>query len=82
MHLTPPGWLVAEFHPKRVFLFGSRARGEGSANSDYDILVIVIEITPTADAPGYRLAQRTYRSALRGIPAPIGVIIFSEQKFE
>ncbi|MGK5088359.1 nucleotidyltransferase domain-containing protein [Bdellovibrionota bacterium FG-2] len=70
--------LVAEFHPKRVFLFGSRARGEGSADSDYDILVIM----PTADAPGYRLAQRAHRSALRGIPAPIDVIFFSEQKFE
>jgi predicted nucleotidyltransferase len=34
------------FHLKQVILFGSRARGEEVSGSDYDILVIVDEISP------------------------------------
>ncbi len=70
--------IVAEFHPKRVFLFGSRARGDAVQGSDYDILVIMA----TEETPGYRLAQRAHRGILRGIPAPIDLIFFTEKKFE
>jgi predicted nucleotidyltransferase len=31
--------IVSAFHPRRVMLFGSLARGEGTAESDADILV-------------------------------------------
>ena len=31
--------IVSEFHPRRVMLFGSLARGEGRPDSDADILV-------------------------------------------
>lgn len=31
--------LIATFHPTRIFLFGSRARGDARADSDYDFLV-------------------------------------------
>jgi uncharacterized protein len=70
--------LVLEFHPIRVFLFGSRARGDANEGSDYDLLVIV----PTTKVPGFRLAQQAHRSTLRGIPAPIDVVFFTEKKFE
>lgn len=33
--------LVAEFHPHKIFLFGSRAMGTARDNSDYDILVVM-----------------------------------------
>ncbi len=33
--------VVAYFHPCRVILFGSRARGEAGPDSDFDLLVIV-----------------------------------------
>ena len=29
-----------EFHPQKVILFGSRARGDHSKESDYDLLII------------------------------------------
>jgi hypothetical protein len=32
--------LVAQFHPERIILFGSRARGDARADSDMDLLVI------------------------------------------
>lgn len=32
--------LVAQFHPQRVILFGSQARGSADARSDVDLLVI------------------------------------------
>ena len=44
---------------ERMFLFGSRATGKASKTSDLDILIIV----PGSDEPGYRLAQKAYRSA-------------------
>lgn len=44
--------LVKAFHPQRVYLFGSRARGDDGPDSDYDLMVVVHE----ASEPGYRLA--------------------------
>ena len=71
--------LIREFHPIRIFLFGSRARGDAKEGSDYDLLVIV---PTTTDVPGFRLAQRAHRSIFRGIHAPIDVVFFTEKKFE
>lgn len=31
--------LVSELHPRRIYLFGSRARGDARADSDYDFMV-------------------------------------------
>ena len=42
---------VARLAPKRVFLFGSRARGDAERGSDYDIAI---------DAPGLDDAQWTH----------------------
>ena len=33
--------LVDHFHPTKVFLFGSRARGTADADSDYDLFLVV-----------------------------------------
>jgi uncharacterized protein len=38
--------VIAYFHPRRVILFGSRARGDAGADSDIDLLVIVDDDTP------------------------------------
>lgn len=32
--------LIAEFQPKRIVWFGSRSRGEGGPDSDWDVMVI------------------------------------------
>jgi uncharacterized protein len=51
--------LVAAFQPERIFLFGSRARGDAKPDSDFDLLIVV----STATEPNYRLAQKAYGAA-------------------
>lgn len=38
--------IVAEENPQRVILFGSRARGEARADSDYDLMVVLDDDVP------------------------------------
>ncbi len=38
--------LVAAYRPERIYLFGSRARGDGRPDSDYDVLVVVPDTAP------------------------------------
>lgn len=33
--------LISKFHPRRIYLFGSRARGDAHVDSDYDFLIEV-----------------------------------------
>ncbi len=57
--------VVAYFKPQRVILFGSRARGEATRDSDIDLLVIVDDDTPPEKLtwrPGYE-AHRSRRAA-------------------
>jgi predicted nucleotidyltransferase len=45
--IVPPELLdsvVAYFHPQRIILFGSLARGEAGPDSDIDLLVVVAEV--------------------------------------
>jgi len=54
----------------RIILFGSRARDEGDAASDYDVLVIEPAVENSA-AESVRL-----RSVLDGLGAPIDVLVY------
>ena len=45
--------LVDDCQPERIYLFGSRARGNARADSDYDIMVVAAQ----SDEPAYRRAQ-------------------------
>ena len=38
--------VVAYFHPRRVILFGSMARGDNGPDSDYDLMVILDDDVP------------------------------------
>jgi hypothetical protein len=53
--------LIEVYHPERVYLFGSAARGDAGANSDYDLLLVVPDETPAEfrrSGPGYRAIWR------------------------
>jgi predicted nucleotidyltransferase len=69
--------LVAEFRPREVWLFGSRAWGDPTAKSDVDLLVVVDE---SAEAPVKRM-QRAHR-CLRGLAVAKDVLVQTRAEFE
>ena len=69
--------LVDAYHPQRVYLFGSKARGDDGPDSDYDIMVVV-----EADAePMHRRAVRAYR-VLRGVRTAVDVVVWTREAFD
>jgi len=69
--------LVREFAPDRIYLYGSRARGEQGPDSDYDLLVLVDEATE----PGYQLAQRAHR-CIRDLGVAADVLVWPKDAFD
>ena len=69
--------LIAAFQPERIYLFGSKARGDEGPDSDYDLMVIVRE----AHEPGYRLAQKAH-SVLWGIPTAADILVWTADRFD
>jgi predicted nucleotidyltransferase len=69
--------LTEAYHPDRVYLFGSRARGEAGPDSDYDILLVVPDNAP-AESRRARLAYR----ALRGTGVAADVVVWTRTAFE
>jgi predicted nucleotidyltransferase len=70
--LVPPELLnrvVDYFHPRRVVLFGSRARGDSGPDSDIDLLVILDD-----DAPADKLTLRAGWESRSGYDRPADVI--------
>lgn len=58
----------------RVFLFGSYARGEAGPHSDVDFLVIEPQVA------GRHAEMVRLRRALRGLEAPVDVVVYSEEQ--
>jgi predicted nucleotidyltransferase len=69
--------LVRQFGPERIFLFGSRARGQGGPDSDYDLLMVV----STSSLPRYKREQAAFR-ALCGVGAPKDIVVLTREEFE
>jgi predicted nucleotidyltransferase len=68
--------LVDCFQPERIYLFGSRARGDAYDDSDYDILIVV----PDDQDSGFRAAQRAY-SVLWGLSLSFEVLVATKTEF-
>ena len=72
--------IVDEVDPERVILFGSRARGDAKAGSDFDI--IVVETEPFGGGRNrYAEEVRLYR-ALAGCGAPTDVLVYSRDEVD
>lgn len=67
--------IVKRFHPEKVILFGSQARGNVTADSDVDLLVVM-------DFEGSKLNKMVeVRGVLRGINVPTDILITTPDDF-
>jgi len=69
--------LVDDCQPERVYLFGSRARGNAGADSDYDIMVVVAQ----SDQPAYRRAQRAH-TLIWDLGAAADILVWTRDAFD
>ncbi len=69
--------LAAAYQPDRIYLFGSKARGAGGPDSDYDLLVVV----ERSDLPPHKREQAAFR-LLCGVGAPKDVLVYTREEFE
>ncbi len=69
--------LVGALHPERIYLFGSRARGDQVTDSDFDVLVVVKEAEERR-----RELQYKGRQALWHFGSPVDLVVMDTQRFE
>jgi predicted nucleotidyltransferase len=69
--------LIAAYRPERIYLFGSKARGDSGTDSDYDLMVV----TPDS-APPERKRSRLAYEVLRGTGTAADVLVWSRKAFE
>ena len=69
--------LVIEFHPHKIFLFGSRAMGTARQDSDYDFLIVMPELNGNART----LAVKAY-DLLAGLGSAKDILFTSREHFE
>jgi predicted nucleotidyltransferase len=67
--------IVGRFHPERVILFGSHARGTASSDSDVDLLVVM----PVSGSK--REKQIEIRLALRSFRVPKDIVVTTPEEF-
>jgi len=67
--------IVERFHPERVILFGSHARGEAGPDSDVDLLV-VMHVQGSK-----RAAQLDVRRSLHDVRVPKDVVVSTPEEF-
>jgi uncharacterized protein len=68
--------IVEQFHPERIILFGSAARGEAGPDSDIDLLVVM-----SVDGPRREKAVQI-GVAVNDIPVPKDIIVTTPEDFE
>lgn len=69
--------LASAYHPERIYLFGSVARGEAGPDSDYDILLVMPD-----DSPPELLRPTLAYEVLWGLRTAVDVHVWPHSKFE
>jgi len=64
------------YHPLRIYLFGSKARGTAGPDSDYDLLVVMRDDAP----PELKGSELAYQS-LWGVGKAADVLVCPEEWF-
>jgi predicted nucleotidyltransferase len=67
--------IVKKFHPEKIILFGSQARGDARPDSDVDLLV-VMPVEGSTFEKGLEIRQ-----ALWSIPGPVDIIVTTPEDF-
>ena len=69
--------LAEAYEPDRIYLFGSKARGDYGPDSDFDLLVVVPD-----DAPEDRKRSRLAYERLWGTGTAADVLVWTRGRFE
>lgn len=69
--------LVEAYRPERIYLFGSRARGDAAPDSDYDLLLVVPD-----DAPPEHIRSRLAYEQLWETGTAADVLVWRRTPFE
>jgi len=69
--------IIEVARPRRLILFGSYVRGEITANSDLDILVVTGDDVKNARKESVRI-----RRALKGISMPMDILVVPESELQ
>ncbi len=69
--------LIQAYQPERIYLFGSKARGDATPDSDYDLLLVVSD-----DAPHERRRSRLAYQVLWGTGAAADVLVCTRSFFD
>jgi predicted nucleotidyltransferase len=69
--------LIEAYQPERIYLFGSKARGDYGPDSDFDLLVVVPDT-----APPHRKRSRLAYEVLRGTGTAVDVLVCTRGAFE
>jgi uncharacterized protein len=67
--------IVRKFHPEKIILFGSHARGDAGPDSDVDLLVVMPVKGSIAEL------RLDIREALHSIPIPVDIMVTTPQDF-
>jgi predicted nucleotidyltransferase len=69
--------LVDTYHPERIYLFGSRGRGDSGPDSDYDLMVVVSD-----DAPRQLRRAALAYEALWELHTAVDVLVWTRDAFD
>ena len=69
--------LIEAYQPERIYLFGSKARGDGGDDSDYDLMLVVPD-----DAPPQKHRSRLAYQVLRGTGRAADVLVCTRSFFD
>ncbi len=68
--------IAEQFHPEKIILFGSYARGEATEDSDVDLLVVTETDLPDQERYG------AVRRLLAGYPVAFDIIVKTPEEYQ
>jgi predicted nucleotidyltransferase len=68
--------IVTQFQPEKIILFGSHARGDGTADSDVDLLIVM----PVEGSK--RAKQLEIRAAVHDVRIPKDIFVSRTEEFQ